>query len=245
MLVRTQDKQAAHRPGQRGTDREKQSNAFPDDDPIAFTEETSIKPQHDPTVFPLELDFQKTIFPGDFCMSRLNVLAPAAATGETKTIYDELTKKMGKVINIFQAMGNSSAALNAYLSMAGALAQGELAPEDLEVIYLAVSEDNGCHYCVSAHTMIAERAGMSATEILAARRFQTPDAKRQALLPFVRRAIDTKGHVSDAELAAVRAAGYTDGQIAESVAYIGLATYSNLFNHVHQTDLDFPSAPVL
>ena len=188
---------------------------------------------------------QKTIFPGDFCMSRLNVLAPAAATGETKVIYDELTKRMGKVINIFQAMGNSSAALNAYLSMAGALAQGELTPEDREVIYLAVSEDNGCHYCVSAHTMIAERAGMSVTEILAARRFQTPDAKRQALLQFVRRVIDTKGHVSDAELAAVRVAGYTDGQIAESVAYIGLATYSNLFNHVHQTDLDFPSAPEL
>ena len=178
-------------------------------------------------------------------MPRLHVLTPGEATGETKVVYDDLTQKMGKVINIFQGMGNSAAALNAYLAMAGALAKGELAPEDREVIYLAVSEDNGCHYCVSAHTMIAGRAGMAPEEILAARRFQTPDAKRQALLHFVRRVIETKGHVSDAELTAVRAAGYTDGQIAESVAFIGLATYSNLFNHVHQSELDFPSAPVL
>jgi alkylhydroperoxidase family enzyme len=55
--------------------------------------------------------------------------------------------------------------------------------------------------------------------------------------------METKGNVSDADIAAVRSAGYTDGQIAESIAYIGLATYSNYFNHVFDTPLDFPQAP--
>jgi len=178
-------------------------------------------------------------------MPRLNTVTPQNATGEVKEVFDELTKRMGKVINIFQGMGNSAAALQAYLSMSGALAKGHLSPEDREVIYLAVSEDNGCHYCVSAHTAIAKKTGMSEDEIVAARRFGAPDERRQALLAFVRRVIDTKGHVADEDIAAVREAGYSDGQIAESIGYIGLATFSNLFNHVHDTALDFPAAPHL
>lgn len=178
-------------------------------------------------------------------MARLNVVSSEAATGKTKEIYDTLTEKMGKVINIFQGMGNSSAALNAYLSMSAALAEGDLSPEDREVIYLAVSEMNGCHYCVSAHTMISGKIGLPEDAILAARKFDSPTESHKTLLAFVRKVIETKGFVSDDDLAAVRNAGYSDGQIAEAVGYIGLATYSNLFNHVHDTALDFPAAPQL
>ena len=60
---------------------------------------------------------------------------------------------------------------------------------------------------------------------------------------FVRRVIDTKGFVQESDLAAVKQAGYTDGQIAETVGYIALATYSNFFNHVYDTPLDFPQVP--
>ncbi len=178
-------------------------------------------------------------------MPRLNVVQPDAATGPAREIYDELTKKMGKVINIFQGMANSPAALKAYLAMSGALSEGMLSPHDREVIYLAVSENNGCHYCVSAHTLLAQRAGMSNDAILAARQFAPTNEQHLALLTFVRRVIETKGFVTDEELAAVRQAGYSDGQIAEAIAFIGLATYSNLFNHVHGTELDFPAAATL
>ena len=178
-------------------------------------------------------------------MPRLNVVTPEEAKGKTKEIYDTLTSKMGKVVNIFQGMGNSPAALNAYLSMAGALAEGDLSPEDREVIYLAVSEMNGCHYCVSAHTAISKKAGLSDDAIISARRFEGKEDKHQSLLTFVRKVIDTRGFVEDSDLTAVRDAGYSDGQIAEAVGYIGLATYSNLFNHVHDTTLDFPAADSL
>ncbi len=179
-------------------------------------------------------------------MPRLNVVTPDQATGAVQETYAAVTEKMGKVVNIFQGMGNSSAALNAYLAMSAALAEGELSPEERELVYLAVSEQNGCHYCVSAHTMIAtQQVGISEGDVLAARQFQSPDQKHAALLEFIRRVIATKGFVSDDELSRVKAAGYSDGQIAEAVAYIGLATYSNLFNHVHDTPLDFPAASKL
>jgi len=178
-------------------------------------------------------------------MPRLNEIHPEQATGPLKPIYEDVTAKMGKVVNIFQGMGNSPAALKAYLSMSAALAEGDLSPQDREVVYLAVSERNGCHYCVSAHTMLAERIGLSNEEVLAARTFQSPDAKRAALLDFTRKVIDTKGFVAEDDIDAVRDAGYSDGQIAEAIGYIGLATYSNLFNHVHDTPLDFPAAQQL
>ncbi len=178
-------------------------------------------------------------------MPRLNVVKPEDATGQVKEIYDDLTKKMGKVINIFQGMGNSPAALKAYLSMSGALGHGELSPQDREVVYLGVSQGNNCQYCVSAHTLLAKKAGLSDDEILSIRRFEAQSEKHQALLKFVTRVIETHGFVDDSEIAAVRDAGYTDGQIAEAIAYIGLATYSNLFNHVNGTKLDFPPAPNL
>ncbi len=178
-------------------------------------------------------------------MPRLTVVESDSAADDVKEIYSGLESKMGKVINIFKGMGNSSAALNAYLSMSGALKQGHLSPDDREVIYLAVSELNGCHYCVSAHTMISQKNGMADGEILAARRWESDNEQHQALLNFVRQVIDKKGFVSDEELDAVKDAGYTDGQIAETIAFIGLATYSNLFNHVFDTPLDFPEAPSL
>ena len=176
-------------------------------------------------------------------MPRLNVVKPEDATGPVKEIYEDLTKKMGKVINIFQGMGNSPAALKAYLSMSGALNHGELSPEDREVVYLGVSQRNHCQYCVSAHTLLAKKAGLNDEEILSIRRFAPQSEQHQALLKFVTRVIETQGFVEDSEVAAVREAGYSDGQIAEAIAYIGLATYSNLFNHVYGTELDFPPAP--
>ena len=176
-------------------------------------------------------------------MPRLNVVAPADATGEVKEIYDDLKAKMGKVINIFQGMGNSAAALKAYLGMAGALKDAQLSPADREAIYLAVSEQNGCTYCVSAHTMLAKKVGLSDEEIIAIRKQQPQDTKQQALVKFANRVIETKGFVEQADLDAIRSAGYADGEIAETCAQIALAVYTNLFNHVYDTELDFPAVP--
>ena len=178
-------------------------------------------------------------------MPRLNVVEPNEATGAVKEIYVDLTSKMGQVVNIFKGMGNSPAALKAYLSMSLALSEGELSVEDREVVYLGVSQRNECNYCISAHTMLAKLVGMDDEQILAIRRLEPQSESHRALLRFVLRVMDTRGFVEDADITAVREAGYSDGQIAEAIAFIGLATYSNLFNHVFDTELDFPAAPNL
>ncbi len=178
-------------------------------------------------------------------MPRLNVVEHESANGAVKETMDAVAAKMGGVPNIFKGMGNSNAALTAYLSMSEALSKGLLSPEDREIVYLAVSEFNGCHYCVSAHTKISKGVGLADEQIISARKFESENDAHAKLLGFVKRVIETKGFVEDADIESVKAAGYDDGQIAEAVGYIGLATYSNLFNHVFDTPLDFPAAPKL
>ncbi|MFO0967174.1 MAG: hypothetical protein U0793_16540 [Gemmataceae bacterium] len=51
--------------------------------------------------------------------------------------------------------------------------------------------------------------------------------------------------VRNADVAAVRAAGYGDAEIAEVVAHVGLNVFTNYFNNVARTPLDFPKAPAL
>jgi alkylhydroperoxidase family enzyme len=54
-----------------------------------------------------------------------------------------------------------------------------------------------------------------------------------------------RGLVDDADIAAVREAGHGDAEIAEVVAHVGLNTFTNYFNHVAGTTLDFPKVPAL
>lgn len=178
-------------------------------------------------------------------MPRLNEQTPERAEGPVGEIYHQVKEKMGGVPNIFTGMANSPAALRGYLSLSEALAGGELDEGDREALYLAVSEGNGCVYCVSAHTMLAKGVGLSEDETRRVRQFGSDDERRSALLAFAKKVIETKGFVADEDLATVREAGYTDGQIVETIGYIALATFSNFFNHVHETELDFPEASPL
>jgi uncharacterized peroxidase-related enzyme len=177
-------------------------------------------------------------------MPRLPVVDPATATGPVKEIFDGPLK--GKHLNIFRGMANSPAALQLYLNISGALSKSSLSPKEQEVIHLVVSQANGCDYCLAAHTAIGKGHGMSEAQTIAARNGHIEDdAKLGALAKFASALHEKKGHVSDSDLQAFKAAGYTDGAIADVVGTYALAIYTNYFNHVNDTTLDFPPAPAL
>jgi len=174
-------------------------------------------------------------------MPRLNVVEPDQAPGQTAQMFEQAKKSMGKVPNILKGMGNSPAALGVYLQSKGALGKGVLSKTDAEVIALVTAEVNGCDYCAAAHTGAAKAAGLSDAEALNIRRGQPSDEKHQALARFVRRVIDTRGFVEDHDVDAVRNVGYDDAAIAEICAHIAVNYFTNIFNHVNETELDFPA----
>jgi len=110
-------------------------------------------------------------------------------------------------------------------------------------IALAVSEANGCSYCLAIHSYVSsELGGMSSDDIELARAGGSIDPQRAAVARFVVRLVETRGRVSDAELAAVRGAGYSDPQILAIVSVAVQALLTNYINNVNQTAVDIPSA---
>ena len=114
-----------------------------------------------------------------------------------------------------------------------------------EQLALDVGEANHCDYCVSAHSAIGKRVGLTEQEVLDSRRGASADPKTDVLLHFARTVTAKRGVVEDADIAAVRDAGYGDAEIAEVVAHVALNIFTNYFNNVAGTTIDFPKAPAL
>lgn len=175
-------------------------------------------------------------------MSRIHQIAPDSATGNAKELLDAVHGKLGLVPNITRAMANSPAVLEGYLGLSGALGKGSLSAKHREQIALTVGQANHCDYCLAAHSAIGKMVGLTPDQILDSRRGTAIDPKADAVIRFARKLVDERGRVSDADVAEVRAAGLNDGGIAEVVANVALNIFTNYFNHVAETDIDFPRA---
>jgi uncharacterized peroxidase-related enzyme len=178
-------------------------------------------------------------------MERITPVDPRTAQGKAKDLLDAVKSKLGIVPNMTRAMAASPAVLEAYLSFSGAPGHGVLPPKVREQLALDVGEVNRCDYCLSAHSLLGKRAGLSDQDIVDSRRGTSADTKAEALLRFARAMVEKRGLVDDADVAAVRAAGYGDAEVAEVVAHVALNVFTNYFNNVAGTTVDFPKAPAL
>jgi uncharacterized peroxidase-related enzyme len=168
--------------------------------------------------------------------------APAASQPQLAAVK----KQLGVVPNLFRTIAHSPAALEGYLNLNGALAKGSLDVATRERIALAVAEFNGCGYCLAAHTYIGKNlAKLSDSEIESNRRGRSSDAKADAAVVFAAKVISARGHVSEADLSAVRAAGLTEADIIEIIAHVALNTLTNYVNEVAGTIVDFPAVSAL
>ncbi|MGB8538027.1 MAG: carboxymuconolactone decarboxylase family protein [Acidobacteriaceae bacterium] len=173
-------------------------------------------------------------------MQRIPALNTANAPEKTENLLEAVTKQMGGVPNILATMAQSGAALEGYLGFAGALAKGSLAPALREQIALAVAGANACDYCASVHTALGQGAKLSTDEMRCNLTGQSSDPKAASLLAFARLIVKERGRISDPDLAAFRAAGYDDEALVEVVAHVALNIFTNYFNHIAGTEVDFP-----
>jgi len=176
----------------------------------------------------------------EYAMSRLPIPTVDSAPEASKPILDAVHKQLGVVPNLFRLIGTSPAALGAFASFQGTLSKA-LDLKTRERIALAVAQVNGCDYCLSAHSYLGENvAKISPEEIALNRRGASGDTKANAAVNFASKVTSQRGHIGDADIAAVRAAGFTDAQIVEIVALVAENTFTNYLNEVAKTDIDFP-----
>ena len=173
-------------------------------------------------------------------MSRLQTIDPSAATGKAKELLDAVKGKLGIVPNMTKVMATSPVVLESYLGFSGALAGGLLDAKTREELALLTAQENGCDYCLSAHTAIGKMVGLTAEEIIASRHGNGVNPKTTAALTFAKHVLDTKGQISEAEVTDVRNAGLSDGEIAEVIAHVALNVLTNYFNIAADVDIDFP-----
>ncbi len=178
-------------------------------------------------------------------MERITPVNLQNVQGRAKELLDAVKAKLGIVPNMTRSMAVSPSVLDAYLGFSGALSHGVLSARVREQLALDVGEANHCDYCVSAHSAIGKRVGLTDQDVLDSRRGTSADPKTDVLLHFARTVVAQKGVIEDADIAAVRDAGYGDAEIAEIVAHVALNIFTNYFNNVASTSIDFPKAPAL
>jgi uncharacterized peroxidase-related enzyme len=178
-------------------------------------------------------------------MSKLGMIAPENATGRAKTLLDSVKAKLGMTPNMMRTMAMSPSVLEGYLNFAGALASGALDVKVRERIALAVAEANGCNYCLAAHSLLGKSVGLSIAEITAARKGGSSDPRVAEAVGFAVELVRSRGAVDGAGLARLKSVGYTDGEIAEIVANVAINLFTNYFNLVADTAIDFPPAAPL
>ncbi len=174
-------------------------------------------------------------------MQTLKSIDPAGTTGKTKQIFDGFQKKLGTVPNLVRVLANSPAALNGYISFGAALDAGSLPATTREQIAIAVANTNSCNYCLSAHTALGKLAGLGADDLTRAHNADAQDAKTAAALRFAAKLVRERGILPASEVGALRSAGYSDGEVAEIVAVVALNIFTNYFNHIAGTEIDFPA----
>lgn len=171
-------------------------------------------------------------------MPRLKAVDPTTDSGPGADILNGPLKD--KQINIFKGMAANPGVLEAFLGFAGGVKTGALSAQEHEIIALTAAQKRNCEYCLAAHTQIAQGAGFDEETVLTIRRGSTDNEKHQSLIDFVSAILDTNGFVSDQQLEEFKKAGYDDAAIVEVIGGITVNTFTNFFNHVHETEIDFP-----
>jgi len=173
--------------------------------------------------------------------TKLSLRTTDDAEPEAKALLEATQKKLGFVPNMYYAMANSPGLLNTYMQGYGAFRENSgFSSMEQEVVFLAISQANGCEYCMAAHSFLAEAASGVPSDVTAAIRDgkQVPEMQLSALSVFARLMVTKHGLPSQSDVESFLSAGYKEKDILEIIHAIAVKTISNYTNHIFHTDVD-------
>ena len=178
-------------------------------------------------------------------MDRIPLIDRHATTPERQQLLDQIHAAFGASPNMFRAVAHAPAALRSLWGSFGALGRGVIGAQLGEQIAVAVANRNQCHYCLAAHTALGKQAGLDGDRLHAAQQGQSSDPRTRAALQFALAIVERRGQVSDADLQAVRDAGFNDEALVEIVAHVALNLFTNYVNIVFAVPVDFPAVALV
>jgi len=169
----------------------------------------------------------------------LEVLNKENAPQDARGLLEKAEQNYGFIPNILGVMANSPALLEAYMSLSQIFEKTSFSAAEKQTVLLAVSTENDCGYCKSAHTAIAKMQNVDEAVLKAiANGDKLPDDKLDALFNFTRTMVEKRGHPSSDDLQKFFDAGFSEAQVQDVIAGIGMKTLSNYNNHIADTPVD-------
>jgi len=175
-------------------------------------------------------------------MNNLDVLTTEQASPEAQELFAVMTKKYGKVPNLYAVAANSPTALKAVLEYGDTLVKGEFTAKEAESIALAVAQVNDCQYCLAAHTTVGKMLGLSEEETLSIRSGSSDDPKLSALVALAREIVVTRGWPAHDIVDDFITAGFNKAALVELIGLVSLNVFKNYLNHIADAPIDFPEA---
>lgn len=173
-------------------------------------------------------------------MTRLNIVNPDTASDTQKALFNMVHGAFGAVPNLFRVVGNSPAALEGLLGLFAGLGKTQISARLREQIALAASQCNESGYCLAAHTVISQGAGIAPDVVAAARTAHAADPRDQAALAFVVSLVEKRGKVTAAEMSTLVRAGFSDAEVVEIIAAVAFNIFTNYINIACDVEIDFP-----
>lgn len=161
--------------------------------------------------------------------------APEAA----RPALQKAQETLGFVPNLYSMLATNPETLNAYLQLSKAVEHSGLNPLEQQIVLLTVSIENGCNYCVAAHSAISAMMKLPQSIILKLRNKQPlGDTRLEALRSFTAKVVQQRGHLSRNDIDQFLSAGYSGEAILAVITAVALKTISNYANHIAETPLD-------
>lgn len=157
----------------------------------------------------------------------------------SKALLANAKETFSFIPNLFGVMAESPNLLQAYKTVNELFKNSSFNREEMAVVWLSVSVENACHYCVPVHSGLAKYANISDEIINALRKeIPLPDPKLEALRAFTLKVMRHHGSVNEADTEAFLAAGYTKRHILEVILGYTQKIMSNYTNQLAKTPLD-------
>lgn len=164
---------------------------------------------------------------------------------KAQAIFDDLKKSLGMVPNIYAVVGHSANALESLLAFSSAQMKGSFNAKEREAIALAVSEVNGCTYCLSAHTALAKMNGFSEEETRQLRAGTIEDPQLRLITRLAISIAQNRGKANHELVDEFFAAGYNEPALIDLIALVAERTFVNYVARLTDVPVDFPKAAPL
>ncbi|MGD0798290.1 MAG: carboxymuconolactone decarboxylase family protein [Acidobacteriaceae bacterium] len=177
-------------------------------------------------------------------MPRISRLKRDEVSGASVAIYDRVLRERGNVPNMFRTMAHRPEIFETIIAhMEAVLNTGTLPKRLKELAIVRTSQVNRTPYCLASHTAICRRLGWSDEQLEALKDAggsgEFSEAEKAAIHLAEAMTLDAHGY-SDAEFARLRSF-YSEGEVVELLAAIGLFNYFNRFNDLLEMEPTKPA----